>query len=229
MWRVGDDLDIRTEEPGDREAVRRVNEAAFDTPAEADLVDALRESGDAVPELCLVAVEGGEVVGHICLSHARLRAAGAEGLEGARSDGAEGRKGARADGAQGRAGARSDGAQGREGTRSDGPGGRAAAPGGPQILALAPMAVLPERQRRGVGSALVQEALERANETTFPLVVVLGHPDYYPRFGFDPASAYGVECPYEGVPDEAWMAQPLAAYEPGLRGRVVYAEAFGAP
>ena len=170
---MGEDFDIRTEEPGDREAVRRVNEAAFDTSEEADLVDALRESGDAVPELCLVAVDGGEVVGHICFSRASVAAI--------------------------------------------------------EILALAPMAVLRERQNRGIGSELVREALRRAEESSFPLVVVLGHPDFYPRFGFDPASAYGVECPYEGVPDEAWMAQPLAAYEPGIRGTVVYAGAFGSP
>ena len=60
------------------------------------------------------------------------------------------------------------------------------------------------------------------------VALVLGHPDYYPRFGFDPAVAYGVECPYEGIPSEAWMAQPLTAYEPGIRGIVAYAAPFGA-
>jgi len=97
------------------------------------------------------------------------------------------------------------------------------------ILALAPMAVVPDRQRQGIGSALVQGALERAERTEFPLVVVLGHPDFYPRFGFDPASAYGIVCPYEGIAPEAWMAYTLPSYEPGTRGTVVYAEAFGAP
>ena len=172
-----DDLEIRPEEPGDREAIRRVNEAAFDTPVEADLVEALRESGDAVPELCLVAAEGGEVVGHLAMSRARRVEAGGAGAD-------------------------------------------------PEVLALAPMAVLPERQNDGIGSELVQEALRRAESTEFPLVVVLGHPDYYPRFGFDPASAYGVECPYGGVPPEAWMAYTLPAYEPGTRGTVEYAAPF---
>jgi putative acetyltransferase len=98
-----------------------------------------------------------------------------------------------------------------------------------ELLALAPMAVAPQRQNEGIGSELVREALERAESTTFPLIVVVGHPDYYPRFGFDPASAYGVACPYEGVPPEAWMAYTLPAYEPGTGGMVVYAEPFGAP
>jgi putative acetyltransferase len=169
-------VEVRTEQAGDREAVRRVNEAAFETPAEADLVDALRAGGDSVPEICLVATDGGEVVGHICFSRARL--------EGGPSD--------------------------------------------PEVLALAPMAVLPDRQSQGIGGELIREGLERAEATGYPLVVVLGHADYYPRFGFDPASAYGVKAPFR-VPDESWMAYTLPAYEPGTRGTVRYAPPFTVP
>ena len=96
---------------------------------------------------------------------------------------------------------------------------------GPQIVALAPMGVLPEQQRTGAGSALVTEGLRLAAETRFPLVVVVGHADYYPRFGFEPAGALGIEAPFE-VPDEAWMAYRLPAYTPQARGTVIYAEAF---
>jgi putative acetyltransferase len=96
---------------------------------------------------------------------------------------------------------------------------------GPELLSLGPMAVLPDRQRGGVGTALVRRGLEHARVTEYPLVVVLGHPEYYPRFGFRPARRYGIETPYE-APDEAWMALPLPAYDPRIRGTVLYPSAW---
>jgi predicted N-acetyltransferase YhbS len=57
------------------------------------------------------------------------------------------------------------------------------------------------------------------------VVVVLGHPEYYPRFGFEPATPLGLIDPY-GAPPEAWMAQRLRRYVPEARGQVIYAEAF---
>ena len=93
------------------------------------------------------------------------------------------------------------------------------------MLALAPMAVLPERQRQGAGSALISEALRRAAETSFPLIVVVGHADYYPRFGFESADALGITAPFE-VPPEAWMAFRLPAYTPEAQGTVMYPDAF---
>jgi putative acetyltransferase len=137
---------------------------------EAQIVEALRESEAHVPELCLVAIHDGSVVGHIAFSRVRLES-------------------------------------------------------GPEVLALAPMAVLPEYQLQGAGSALVSEALERAAETHFPLIVVVGHADYYPRFGFESADALGIEAPFE-VPPEAWMAFRLPSYTPEARGTVIYPDAF---
>jgi putative acetyltransferase len=102
---------------------------------------------------------------------------------------------------------------------------RARLESGPEVLALAPMAVLPEHQRQGAGSALISDALTRAAQSHFPLVVVVGHADYYPRFGFEPANPIGVEAPFD-VPPEAWMAHRLPAYTPEARGTVVYPEAF---
>jgi putative acetyltransferase len=96
---------------------------------------------------------------------------------------------------------------------------------GAQVLALAPMAVLPEHQRKGAGGALLAEALNRAEETEFPLVVVVGHADYYPGFGFEPADPLGITAPFD-VPPEAWMAYRLPAYTPQARGTVIYPEAF---
>lgn len=72
-------------------------------------------------------------------------------------------------------------------------------------MGLGPMAVLPERQGRGIGSMLVRAGLELLIERNCPFAVVLGHPEFYPRFGFEPASRYGTYAPWDGVPDEAFM------------------------
>jgi putative acetyltransferase len=71
-------------------------------------------------------------------------------------------------------------------------------------VGLAPMAVLPERQRRGIGSQLVKVGLVECRKSGYDCLVVLGHPAYYARFGFVPASRYGLKSEYE-VPDEAFM------------------------
>ncbi len=79
------------------------------------------------------------------------------------------------------------------------------------VLGLGPIAVLPQYQRQGVGSRLLQHSLEEATRLGYKAIVVLGHPEYYPRFGFTPASKKGLGCEYE-VPDEAFMVLEL---EPG--------------
>jgi putative acetyltransferase len=73
-------------------------------------------------------------------------------------------------------------------------------------MGLGPMAVLPESQNRGIGSRLVEAGLEILRQRRCLFVVVLGHAGYYPRFGFVPASRYGIRCPWDRVPDEAFMA-----------------------
>lgn len=73
-------------------------------------------------------------------------------------------------------------------------------------MGLAPMAVSPARQRKGIGSQLVRHALEQVRDSVCPFVVVLGHPEYYPRFGFERASQHALRSQWEGVPDEAFMA-----------------------
>ena len=71
-------------------------------------------------------------------------------------------------------------------------------------MGLAPMAVLPEYQRQGIGSELVRTGIARLAISDCAFVIVLGHADYYPRFGFEPASRYGVRSEWE-VPDDAFM------------------------
>ncbi len=78
-----------------------------------------------------------------------------------------------------------------------------------EMLALAPVAVLRDHQRQGIGAAVIIEGLSRARKLGYRGVVVVGHPEYYPRFGFKSARALGLEAPFS-VPDEAFMAMALA-------------------
>lgn len=94
-------------------------------------------------------------------------------------------------------------------------------------LGLAPMAVLPEFQNRGVGSELVRRGLEECRRLGHEIVVVLGHPEYYPRFGFVPAKQKNLSCEYP-VPDEVFMALELSEGAlAGRRGMVKYSPEFG--
>lgn len=144
---------VREERPGDEEGIRSVLLAAFPTPAEADLVDALR--ADAERFLSLVAEQDGDVVGHILFTEMTLEPA-------------------------------------RDGL----------------VLGLAPLAVAPSWQHNGVGTGLVEMGLTRCREMGAILVIVLGEPDYYPRFGFERASRMGLRSLWD-VPDEAFMAMAL--------------------
>ena len=163
---------VRAEKECDRDAVRKINKSAFDTPSEADLVDALRKN--AQPVVSLVAEENGDVVGHIIFSPVSLSG------------------------------------------HSD-----------IHMMGLGPMAVEPGHQNRGIGSALVRTGLEHCRKLNFDAVVVLGHPEYYPRFGFSPSSEFGIDSEYN-VPEEVFMAMELRqeALE-GKTGIVRYHPAFG--
>ena len=72
-------------------------------------------------------------------------------------------------------------------------------------MGLAPMSVLPSHQKKGVGSRLVRFGLEFLDNAGCPFVIVLGHPEYYPRFGFEVASKYKLRSQWEDVPDNAFM------------------------
>ncbi len=166
---------FRPETAADDAAIRRVVEAAFGQPLEADLVDALRDEGYV--RLSMVAEIDGQVVGHILLSALSIVT------------------------------------------------DNAPANGNVAALALAPMAVAPTWQRQGIGSQLIQHALEACRAAGHGIVVVLGHPEYNPRFGFSPALAEPLESPYAGPAFMALELDPGALA--GVRGRVEYAEPFG--
>lgn len=98
--------------------------------------------------------------------------------------------------------------------------------GNNESLALAPLSVLPNYQKSGIGSKLIIESHKRAKELGYNSVVVLGHSDYYPRFGYEPASKWGIKAPFE-VQDENFMAIELV--KDGLKdvsGTVNYAKEF---
>ena len=100
------------------------------------------------------------------------------------------------------------------------------------IMLLAPLAIVPEMQKQGIGGKLVREGLRRLKKSGVDLVFVLGHPEYYPRYGFSPAGDLGFEAPYP-IPDEcadAWMVQALRPDIIGsVRGKVVCADALQKP
>jgi len=163
---------IRPEQEADQHQIRIINTSAFETDAEANLVDALRQSD--IPLISLVADEANQLIGHILFSPVSLAESGHT----------------------------------------------------PAITGLAPMAVLPAWQGKGVGSRLVREGLKYCTEAGYDVVVVLGHPDYYPRFGFVPASRFNIKSEYD-VPDEVFMLKELKQSAlTGVKGVIQYHEAF---
>ena len=96
-----------------------------------------------------------------------------------------------------------------------------------EATCLAPVAVLPAYQNKGIGSQLVKAGLEECCRLERDVVVLLGHPTYYPRFGFVPAKTKGLECEYE-APDEAWMVIELRdGALAGRQGKVRFQPEFG--
>lgn len=95
-----------------------------------------------------------------------------------------------------------------------------------EALALAPMAVLPDFQNNGIGTKLVKHGLEACKKLRYKIVIVIGHPNYYPRFGFKLARECGIEAPFE-VPGDAFLACELfSAALKNVRGVVKYSPAF---
>ncbi len=100
------------------------------------------------------------------------------------------------------------------------------------IVILAPLAIVPDAQKQGIGGKLIDQGLELLSKSGVDLVFVLGHPEYYPRYGFKPAGHLGFEAPYP-IPDEhagAWMVQALRSGVIGtVSGKVICADALNKP
>ena len=171
-----DSFFIRSEIPADIPAIFEVNLQAFGQDGEARLVRALRNDGDYIPGLSLVAVHEDKIIGHILFvpvsiesDHARVPA-----------------------------------------------------------IALAPLSVSFEYQCQGVGSSLIEEGLRACRDLGYRIVIVVGHPSYYPRFGFTMAPALGIKAPFP-CQNEVFMACSLVpgAFN-GVHGTVRYPPAFDA-
>nr|WP_216629508.1 N-acetyltransferase [Brevibacterium renqingii] len=159
---------VRHETSGDIDAIHALTAAAFGQVDEAEIVDALRASGNGIKGLSFVGVLDGEIIAHALLSRCFV----------------------------------------------------GEAPG----VCLAPCSVRPEHQRTGAGTAVIEALLTEAARRGEVFAVVLGHPEYYPRFGFTPASGFGITLHIE-VPYEALMAMPLAGEVPA--GALAFAPEFG--
>ena len=145
---------IRPETPEDVDSICYVNEQAFGQENESKLIEQMRNHG--VLTISLVAIQDGEIVGHIAFSPVVIESISSSF----------------------------------------------------EAITLAPMAVLPEYQRKRIGSQMVRAGLEECRRLGHEIIVVLGHPTYYPRFGFVPARPKGIDCEFE-VPEEAWMILEL--------------------
>jgi putative acetyltransferase len=97
-----------------------------------------------------------------------------------------------------------------------------------EVLVLSPLAVAPDAQGQGIGSALVAASLERADELGWPLVFLEGDPRFYAARGFAPAGPLGFDAPSDRIPPVAFQVAVLAAHEPSMTGRLVYADPFWA-
>ena len=97
------------------------------------------------------------------------------------------------------------------------------------VLILTPMAIRPDRQRTGIGKLIVRAALDAAEARGEPVVLVEGVPSYYPQFGFRSAGELGFERPDVRIPEAAWLALPLTAWDPAVAAPVVYPDFFPPP
>ena len=204
-----DMVNIRREQATDKDGIRRVNEAAFGRPDEAALVDALRGS-EAV--ICsLVAAEAGVVIGHILFSVATLTSHSQSTSPTHSQPGSQ---------SPGQSASRLDD------LAASGPQSQAANPLlSRPLAALGPVAVAPTHQRQGIGGQLITAGLELCRAAGYDLVIVLGHREYYPRFGFRPAAPLDIRWEH-GAEDHFMVLELQPGALAGASGVVRYRPEF---
>jgi putative acetyltransferase len=167
---------IRTESVEDYEDVYKLNYLAFQNrDDESKLIERIRLSDGFVPGLSIVAVENGDIVGHILFSKAKIIDNDIEH----------------------------------------------------EAIVLAPVAVKPDYQKRGIGRRLIEAGLKRCKEQGYDLVLLIGHPEYYPKFNFKPARYHGLELTQFKVPDDVFMVHELRTGALlDINGELIYPDAF---
>jgi putative acetyltransferase len=94
--------------------------------------------------------------------------------------------------------------------------------GGREVLGVAPLAVIPSHQRLGIGTALMTKLLQRIETRSAPLIVLLGLPAFYMRFGFEPSGPLGISYPAVGQGNPHFQVRRFASYDPSYRGTFTY-------
>ncbi len=172
-------IEVRQEKPLDYKVVSELIESAFQKEKLSDhkehfLVDRLRKSTSFIPELSMVALSDGKIIGHILLTRIKVKNNQTEF----------------------------------------------------ESLALAPVSVMPEFQEMGIGKKLIEEAHEKAKELGYKSIILLGHENYYPKFGYLRADTFGIDLPFD-VPKENCMAIELIEHGLlGVSGTVEYPKEF---
>lgn len=167
-------ITIRREEESDRQRVLDITKLAFESDVEPKLVERIRESDDFIPELSLVAVDDGALVGHLIFSAMTIQTDG-EGIP---------------------------------------------------ALCLGPISVTPERQGQGVGATLIRHGLAECQRLGYHIIVLVGHAEYYPRFGFRPANERGLSIGIEAPPEAFMVYEGISGALDGVTGTVVFSPAF---
>lgn len=166
-------MKIIIEKEEDFDAIRTLNDQAFQSPMEGKLIEQLRNSNAEI--ISLVAVDKSKIIGHILFSPVLIKS-GQNQIAG---------------------------------------------------MGLGPMSVLPKYQNQGIGSGLIKKGLKILRKKKCPFIIVLGHKEYYPKFGFQMASKFGIKCQWSGIPDEAFMALILdKSLRNAITGTAYYMDAF---
>ena len=170
---------IRQEQPKDHATVFQLIETAFKTMqysshTEQFIVEKLRKSDAFIPELSIVAEQGGELVGHIILTKIKID----------------------------------------NGTQLF------------DALTLGPVSVWPRLHKQGIGSQLIKAAHKMAQSLGHEIIILLGHKDYYPRFGYEMTSKYGIQLPFASAPENCMVIGLNPDSLEGVSGKVIYSKPF---